>query len=109
MNNLDLNKIYKVKTHTSIYHFNFGHSSNGYYINFIERYNSVLFTEYNINKAKLSTEILGYYIEGMFPFCKTIADCEKLLIALIDKIKEEKDPSISTNFIFRNLECYWDD
>lgn len=108
MDYIDLNKTYKVKTYTSTYYFNFGHSAAGYFINFKEHYNSVLFTEYNINKAKLSTEILGYYIEGMFPFCKTIADCEKLLMALIDKIKE-KDPFISTNFIFGNLESYWDD
>ena len=109
MDDLNLNKIYKVKTDTSIYHFKFGHSSIGYYINFIERYNNILFTEYNIDKEKFSKEILGYYIEGMFPFCKTIVDCESLLMALIDKIKEEKDPSISTNFIFENLKSYWDD
>ena len=108
MDDLDLSKTYKIKTHTFTYYFNFGHSSTGYYISFIERYNSVLFTEYSIDKEKFSKEILGYYINGMFPFCKTIADCEKLLMALIDKIKE-KDPSISTDFIFGNLESYWND
>ena len=48
MNDLDLSKTYKIKTDSSTYYFNFGHSSNGYYINFIERFNSVLFTKYNI-------------------------------------------------------------
>lgn len=109
MDYIDLNKTYKVKTYTSTYSFNIGHSSVGYYINFKEHYNSVLFTEYSINKEKLSKEILGYYIQGMFPFCKTIEDCEKLLMALINKIKEKRDPSISTNFTFPNLESYWDD
>lgn len=108
MNYIDLNKTYKVKTDTCTYYFNFGHSAAGYFINFKEYYNSVLFTEYNINKYEFSKEILGYYINGMFPFCKTIEDCEKLLMALINKIRE-KDPSISTDFIFENLECYWDD
>lgn len=108
MDDLDLNKTYKIETHNFTYYFNFRHSSIGYYINFIERYNDVLFREYHINKANFSKEILRYYIEGMFPFCKTIADCEKLLMALINKIKE-KDPFISTNFTFPNLESYWDD
>ena len=109
MEDLYLDKTYRVKTNSSTYYFNFGHSSNGYYINFIERFNNVLFTKYNIRKENLSMKTLGYYIEGMFPFCKTIEDCEKLLMALIVKIKKEKDPSISTNFTFPNLVSYWDD
>ena len=109
MDDLDLNKTYKIKTDSSTYYFNFGHSSTGYYINFIERYNDVLFAEYHIDKYNFSKEILGYCINGMFPFCKTIEDCEKLLMALIVKIKKEKDPSISTNFTFPNLVSYWDD
>lgn len=109
MDDLDLSKTYKVKTDTFTYYFNIGHDSTGYYINFIDRFNSVLFTKYNIRKENLSVDTLGYYMEGMFPFCKTIADCEKLFMALINKIKKEKDPSISTNFIFGNLESYWDD
>ena len=50
MDDLDLNKTYKIKTDSSTYYFNFGHSSTGYYINFIERYNDVLFIEYHIDK-----------------------------------------------------------
>ena len=99
---------YKVTTSKETFYFDLRHATGGYYVFFKDNYNDVLFSKYNINKVKFAQEILGYYNNGMFPFCKTIADCEKLLMALIDKIKE-KDPSISTNFIFGNLESYWDD
>lgn len=100
---------YKVTTSKDSFYFDLRHAAGGYYVFFKDNYNDVLFSKYNINKVKFAQEILGYYNNGMFPFCKTIEDCEKLLMALIVKIKKEKDSSISTNFTFPNLVSYWDD
>ena len=41
----------------------------------------------NIDKADLSNEVLGYYEEGLFPYCKTEKDIFKLLRALQKKSK----------------------
>lgn len=65
--------------------------------------NHLIFSNLKLNKKVFTENILGYYIAGEFPYCKSLRDLTKLVNALKEEIinqstkkvkKDEKDEKI---------------
>lgn len=50
--------------------------------------NDAIFSRYSIDKERLSHEIVGYYLSGMFPYFSTSKDLLKFISAIGKKLAE---------------------
>ena len=74
MTNLNIQKIYSIKISGISYDFMVGTHTKGYYLDCLDDSNDCLFTFSKINPSDFTRKTLGYYMSGIFPFCKTIED-----------------------------------
>ena len=103
MINLKANKTYYIKILDTYKHFIVEADPEGYYLNFLESSNNCLFVLSKINSNNFTKKILGYYMGGLFPYCKTMEDLTKLLSELLKEMEnrgfiftcdfEYKDPN----------------
>ena len=110
MINLKTNKRYHIKISDTYYHFMVGMSPKGFYLDCLNGDNNCLFQISKIYSDDFTRKILGYYMGGMFPFCKTIDDLTTLLYELLKEM-ENRGFIFICNFEYKdsNFISYWDD
>lgn len=110
MTNLKENKTYYIKIFNNYTHFIVEADSEGYYLNFLESSNNYLFFLGKISPNNFTEKILGYYMGGIFPYCRTIEDLTKLLSELLNEI-ENKGFNFICDFEYKdpNFCSYWND
>lgn len=110
MTNLKIDKRYHIKISDNYYHFMIGTHPKGFYLDCLNDNNDCLFTLSKINPAVFTRKTLGYYMYGVFPFCKTIDDLTTLLYELLKEM-ENKGFTFTCNFEYKNfnsISC-WND
>ena len=110
MTNLKIDKRYHIKISDNYYHFMIGTHPKGFYLDCLNDNNDFLFDLSKINPAVFTRKILGYYMYGIFPFCKTIDDLTTLLYELL-KETENRGFTFICNFEYKNfnsISC-WND
>lgn len=72
--------------------------TGGFYLEFGGRSNSWIYNDLDLDKEKYSNEVLGYYIGGVSPYCKSLEDLTKLTKSLkgLYDLKTSKPPKRST-------------
>ena len=110
MINLKENKTYYIRTLNSYNHFIVEANPEGYYLNFLESSNNCLFVLSKINPVSFTKQILGYYMSGIFPYCRTIEDLTKLLSELLKEL-ENRGFIFTCDFEYKdpNFCSYWND
>ena len=110
MTNLKTEKIYSIKISGICYDFMIGTNTKGYYLEFLDDSNDCLFVLSKINPNGFTIKTLGYYMGGMFPFCKTIDDLTTLLYELLKEM-ENRGFTFICNFEYKdsNFISCWND
>lgn len=110
MTNLKKEYIYSIKISGISYDFMIGTHTKGYYLEFLDDSNNCLFVLSKINPNSFTRKILGYYMYGIFPFCKTIDDLTTLLCELLKEM-ENKGFTFICNFEYKdfNFISCWND
>ena len=101
MTNLKIDKIYHIKISDNYYHFMIGTHSKGFYLNCLNDNNDWLFDLSKINPEVFIRKTLGYYLYGVFPFCKTIDDLTTLLFELLKEM-ENRGFIFTCNFEYKD-------
>lgn len=110
MTNLKENKRYHIKILNTYNSFTVKSDLEGYYLEFLGSNNNYLFVISKINPNNFTEKILGYYIGGLFPYCKTIEDLSRLLSELLKEL-ENRGFTFICDFEYKdpNFYSYWND
>ena len=110
MTNLKTDKRYHIKISNNYYHFMIGIHPKGFYLDCLNGDNDCLFTLSKINPEYFTRKTLGYYMYGIFPFCKTIDDLTTLLYELLKEM-ENRGFTFTCNFEYKdfNYTSCWND
>ena len=110
MINLKLNKRYYIKILNTYNSFTVESNSEGYYLEFPQCRNNYLFVISKINQINFTEKILGYYMGGLFPYCKTMEDLSRLLSELLKEL-ENRGFTFICDFEYKdpNFYSYWND
>lgn len=110
MINLELHKKYYIKILDTYNPFTVEKDPEGYYLEFPYGNNKCLFTFSKINSNNFTKKILGYYMGGLFPYCRTIEDLTRLLSELLKEM-ENRGFIFTCNFEYKdpNFCSYWND
>ena len=110
MTNLELHKKYYIKILNTCNYFTVEVDYEGYYLEFPGGNNNYLFILSKINSKNFAKKILGYYMGGLFPYCRTIEDLTKLFSELLKEI-ENRGFNFICNFEYKdsNFCSYWND
>lgn len=110
MINLKENKKYYIKILNTYNSFTVESDLEGYYLEFLGSNNNYLFVISKINPNNFTEKILGYYMGGLFPYCKTIEDLTILLSELLKEL-ENRGFIFTCNFEYNDcnsISC-WND
>lgn len=110
MTNLKENKRYYIKILNTYNSFTVESDLEGYYLEFLGSNNNYLFVISKINPNNFTEKILGYYMGGLFPYCKTMEDLSRLLSELLKEL-ENRGFTFICDFEYKdfNFCSYWND